>query len=467
MFGITLDRKSPVALSRQICNRIRELILTSALPAGDALPSTRELAGHLAIARSTVTEAYEMLWAEGYVSSRQGARYRVQDGVELHGVGTTGGAPADAKTHSVPQKRIRYDFRTGIPDVEHFPYGAWERMRRNVLDTLKPGDLLYGDVKGYEPLRRAVARWLLRSRGMHVDVDNVFVTSGATQAVGLAVETVRGSGDFVVEDPCHIGVTQFLRLRKIGFRGVPVDEHGIRVDRIGKRSPGGVYVTPSHQFPLGHVMSASRRAQLVTLARTMDFCIIEDDYDSEFRYGGPPLSPLYALDPERVVYVGTFSKTLLPALRVGFAVVPGRWHAAWTDLRRYTDVQNPVLEQVLVQEFLDQRKMDRHVKTMTRLYKRKREMVIDAVETAFGGAAEVLGDGAGLHLAVRIENGKFGKEFRRLCLEKSISVMPCGRYALEPGRHDDILLLGYGNVDAEAIHKGIRELHRLASGGKG
>lgn len=461
MLGITLERNGPVSLSRQICARIRELVLRSRLAGGDVLPSSRELARSLGVSRNTVTEAYEMLWAEGYIAARQGSRHRVEPGLGLAAAG--GGRAGPEEGPSPVRQKIKYDFRTGIPDIERFPFAAWRKLRQDALETVKPGDMLYGEVRGHAPLRREIAGWLLRYRGLSVDARSVFVTSGATQAIALSVDTLcRNGGSMLVENPCHVGITRYMDLRGVRYAWAPVDENGLRLDRMAGHSPAGVYVTPSHQFPLGHVMSAGRRTRLVAMARERGFYVVEDDYDSEYRYGGPPLTPLHALAPDRVIYVGTFSKTLFPALRIGYAVVPEPLHETWSALRRYGDVQNPIAEQVQLAAFLGQRKMDRHVAAMTRLYRSRRGEIVAAVERVFGGDATVLGDGAGLHMAVRIRGGRFGREFKERCRERSLSVTPCSRYVLGGGKHRDTVLLGYGNIAEGRIAAGVRLLGELA-----
>lgn len=478
MLGLAITRHTPLTLSRQIHDQIAGLILAERLHGGDALPSTRGLAESLGVSRNTVNEAYEMLRAEGYIAGRPGAGFSVEEHITLKTSRTRPEAPP-AKQPPTSPMTIRYDFRTGIPDVRRFPFAAWKRIQRDILETIKPGDMLYGSTQGYEPLREAIADWLLRSRGMRTDKEKIFITNGATRAISLAAELLcrdtrntHGTGAeraMIVENPSYLGITRLLRLKNIPYTLCAVDEHGMRTEEIeqeiahGAKPPAGVYVTPSHQFPLGCVLSAPRRAHLVDMARKHDFHIIEDDYDSEFRYGGAALSPLHSLDPERVVYAGTFSKTLFPALRVGFAVAPSALRRAWTELHRYTDVQYAIVEQATLHRFLEQRAMDRHIRSMTKLYGRKRAKLIAAIGESFGADAEVLGDGAGLHLALRLPGKRFGKEFRERCKKEGAHIMPCSRYMqdAEGTGHGDTLLLGYGNIDEERVAEGIRLLKKM------
>ncbi|MCD8350919.1 MAG: PLP-dependent aminotransferase family protein [Planctomycetaceae bacterium] len=456
MLGITVERDSDITLVRQIREQIADLILTGHLHAGDALPSTRGLAISIGVSRNTVNDAYEMLWTEGYIVSRQGSGFTVLENIALERMSP----PTQISLKPNAPLALRYDFRTGIPDLTHFPFSKWNRVQREVLETVKPGDMLYGSMQGYAPLRTAIADWLLRSRGIRANGDSIFITSGATQAIGLAVETLcRRMRTIAVENPSHLAVTRFMQLRNITFTPCAVDAGGLRVDLIDRQALAGVYVTPSHQFPLGCVLSASRRAHLVAMARENDWYIIEDDYDSEYRFGGQALTPLYGLDPERVVYIGTFSKTLFPALRIGFAIVPKALQHSWCELRRYTDVQNPIVEQVTLCRFLEQRRMDRHIKTMTGIYGRKRKAVVASIAGVFGDHVEIMGDSAGLHLALRLPGNRFGKDFRERCLDNSLAVMPCSRYVQDGTEYDDTLLIGYGNVEENRIDAG---MHLLA-----
>lgn len=361
----------------------------------------------------------------------------------------------------------KYDFRTGIPDLEHFPFAAWNRIQRNVLDQLKPGQMLYGDAAGYEPLRRAIARFLLQSRGVAADPESVFITSGSTQALSLAVDTLKRDGEgkaVVVENPCHQGISRMLALKKITAVPVGVDEHGLLVEQLPAYPTVAVYVTPSHQFPLGSVLSAARRVTLMQRVREQDAYVIEDDYDSEYRYAGLPLTPLHALDPDRVLYLGTFSKTLFPALRIGFALVPARFRSQWRALRRYADVQSPVMEQALLAEFLESGRMARHVRAMNKLYGKKRDALVAALEENFGDRVGILGDKTGLHLAARFAGCVFGREFKERCKENGLAVTPCAAYEAGTDHYADTLLLGYGNLREDRIQSGVAELKRLVCG---
>lgn len=481
MWGIELQRESGsgIPLSRQIYQQISRSILDGVIPPYEALPSTRELARTLGVSRHTVSEAYDMLLAEGYVCSRQGAPTRVVDGLRLE---RAAGGPARDEDGTYTQAGVgaetavggyAADFKTGQPDLRRFPKYVWTRLQSEAFSQLALEGLGYGSPDGYEPLRKEIAAWLFRSRGIRVPAGHIFVTAGATQALNLLADLLHCEGkEFVIEDPCHPGILNLLRNRGFKYRPAPVDEHGLVVEGAealfrhgsGDGDGGGisaVYVTPSHQFPLGGILPASRRIALLRLARENSFYVIEDDYDCEFRYGGAPITPLYALDPERVIYVGTFSKSVFPSLRLGFAILPEPLHRRWRFLRMYADVQCPIVEQAALAEFLRTRKMDRHVSRLRKTYGRRREVLLEAVERRFGRAVlRVWGDNAGLHLALQFAEGRYGKDFSRKARKEGIRLSSVNPYSIaRRDQHMDKLLLGYGHLEPEEIHSGIDRLH--------
>ncbi|MEN6389305.1 MAG: PLP-dependent aminotransferase family protein, partial [Syntrophomonas sp.] len=343
MWGISLQRKSGVTVSRQIYLALRERILSSDLKPGDALPSTRELAKILAVSRNTTCEAYEMLSAEGYLTSRQGAATRVAGDIDFE----AGPPTADVPPEKRPVQEYLVDFRTGQPDLEAFPKHAWLQAMHRGAGALPSRYWGYTGPDGLEELRSEIAAWLLRSRGMKVLPDDIFISSGATQALHLLTDVLyrEGSPHIIVEDPCHSGMLRVLQNRGFRICPVPVDRQGIQTNLLTRLNPGAIYVTPSHQFPLGGILPAGRRTALVRYARQHQQYIIEDDYDSEFRYSGSPVAPLHTLDPQRVIYVGTFSKILFPSIRIGYVILPGSLQAGWRKLRTFNDVQSPPFQQ--------------------------------------------------------------------------------------------------------------------------
>ncbi len=456
MWGIELQRQSEVSLKRQIYQALREQILHGRLKAGETLPSTRDLASELNVSRNTVNEAYDMLIVEGFVISRQGAPTRVAEGLRLPDDRPDGGA---VKPELVTRS-FAADFRTGQPDLRQFPRYLWQQIAGKTLQELPAKLFGYTGPDGLPALREEIAAWLLRSKGLAVAPGDLFITAGATHALHLVADLLYREGkEILVEDPCNHGMLQTLVNKGYPIAPIPVDAHGLQTDCLHGKHACAVYVTPSHQFPLGAILPAGRRAALIRFARETDSFIVEDDYDSEFRYYGDPVAPLYALDPQRVIYVGTFSKVLFPALRIGYVILPGRLHKRWRYLRTHTDVQNPPFEQAALAELLRTRKFDRHLGKMRKLYGERRQALLTALKACFGDTWRSWGDAAGLHLAVAFPGMSFDDAFAKKAMDSKIRITPVEYHTIRKGQHADKLLFGYGHLEPEEIARGVGLLH--------
>lgn len=454
MWELELSRENGAGLSRQICNAFRERILAGLLRAGEPLPSTRALADSLGVSRNTVCEAFDLLWAEGYTVRRQGAPTRVAEGLRLPD--ETRAKPAPPMQPAAP---YRWDFLTGQPDLAAFPWAGWRRSLQTAARLLPPESYAYGDPQGYAPLRGEIARWLLRSRGLWVPAEHVYITAGTTHALHvLAPLLARPGRAMAMEWPSHEGIRAVAAARGMTLCPVPVDAQGAQVALLEGVAVSAMYVTPSHQYPLGVILTAGRRAALVRMAREQDFYIIEDDYDSEFRYAGLPISPMAAMEPTRVIYMGTFSKTLFPALRIGFAVLPPALREAFLRARRVTDVQNPVLEQAALADFLAGGQVDRHVRHMRSLYGSKRQTLLRALSDVFGDTAAPWGDASGLHIALAFPGRTLGEGFTQTCAQAGLRVETVARHAPGQAEHADKLLLGYGHLSHAQIWDGVKAL---------
>jgi GntR family transcriptional regulator/MocR family aminotransferase len=455
MHGILLNKNGGTPLKRQLYEALRQRILMGQLEGGEAMPSTRALAASLGLSRSTVLEAYEMLSAEGYLVSKMSAPTRVEHGLALP---TQDMRPA--RPSAEPEMPVRISFQTGRPELRAFPRRQWQAMLTRTADTLPLEALGYGDPQGMPALRQEIAAWLLRSRGLAVSADDLYITAGTTHALHLlSLLMCTGGRRLAVEDPCNSVMLASFRQGGAGIVPVAVDAHGLQTDRLPLfEGIAAVYTTPSHQFPLGGILPASRRAALVRYARAADCYIVEDDYDSEFRFAGEPVAPLWSMEPQRVVYVGTFSKSLFPALRIGFAVLPRALRAGWLTLRTHTDVQNPPFAQVALAEFLRTRKMDRHVHAMRRLYGRRRAALLGALAATFGSRAIPFGDASGLHIAVAFPKDIIDARFLCLCKQRGLFLLPLESHCLTKGRYAQMLLLGYSHLDETEINEGVRLL---------
>jgi GntR family transcriptional regulator/MocR family aminotransferase len=455
MLGITIDKSGSLPIKRQIFQSLKESITNGRLTGGEALPSTRTLAQALGVSRNTVCEAYDMLIAEGYLKSRQGAATRVAHGLDMgQAKSETTGLPAESEKSVRPSRVWRADFKTGQPDLDAFPKFSFEQSLREGMAAMPVSALGYTGQQGLYELRAQIASWLFRSRGITADAGDIFITSGATHALHLAAELLEPVKRIQVEDPCHSEMRKMFADMGYEVIPVPVDEHGMRTGLL-RDTTAAVYATPSHQFPLGGILPAQRRAELIRYARERDAYIIEDDYDSEFRYAGDPVTPLYSLEPSRVIYVGTLSKTLFPALRIGYVILPRAFHSQWRTLRMRMDIQNPPYEQYALLRFFNTRKIDRHIQRMRRLYGERRRALQESLTEAFGSGWRPWGDSAGLHLAAEFSGREFKEDFTSKASQQGIRIATVEQHCMQKGLHADKLLIGYGHLKPDMIRNGV------------
>ena len=457
MSFVTLDRSSAAPLTRQIYDQLRSMILAGVLPSGSRMVSTRRLAGELGVSRNIALEAFDQLLAEGYVEARGGAGTFVSSGAcfpprdlpDLPTIRSVGFRPFQTGL---------IDFRSGLPDLSRFPVKTWERLSRLTWAGLTPLDLSYGQPEGRIELRTEIARYIAAYRGVRCHPDQILVTAGTTQAVGIISRLLlTGSRrTCILEDP----VTADIQSIAAGFGGrilpVPVDGMGLEVDALPWRArPGFIYVTPSHQFPLGVTMPIQRRARLLEYARARGAFVVEDDYDSEFRYESPPISSIQGLDPQRVVYVGTFSKTLCPALRIGYIVFPPELISRGRQVKWFTDLHNSSVEQLILARFLAGGHFVRHLHALKKAHRALRQTLVEALRSRFGDSAEILGSAAGLHLCVRFRGTRFTAALLSRIERAGAKVYPVEEHAILKGNWADTLILGYGMLSPARIREGV------------
>jgi GntR family transcriptional regulator/MocR family aminotransferase len=429
----------------QLESRLREFIRGGMLVAGIRLPSSRALADDLEVSRRLVVEAYAQLLAEGYLVSRPGAGTYVA---------ATAGAPRPAASKPA-ERTLRYDFFPGAPDLSSFPRSLWLRTMREVLASTPPSAFAYPDVRGAPELRGTLTAYLRRVRGVVVEPDSIVICSGATQGLALLGRALarQGVGAIAVEDPSlplHRAVLAYAGLE---VREVAVDEQGVDVSAIGAPV---VLTTPAHQCPTGVVLSPGRRAALVDWARAGGL-VIEDDYDAEFRYDRAPLGALQGLAPERVVYLGTASKTLAPGLRLGWLVLPASLVNPVVEAKLLDDLGSPTLEQLVLARLIDTAAYDRHLRKARRRNRDRRDALIAAVARHLPGA-RVSGISAGLHALVRLGTTVDAQRLLERAAEQSVGVYPLTLHTMKPERETDALVLGYAGLSEPAIEEGFRRL---------
>ncbi|ORT60915.1 PLP-dependent aminotransferase family protein [Streptomyces sp. CB03238] len=452
----------PRRRGRMLQSALREAVRSGRLAAGTRLPSSRELAADLGVSRGLVTEAYEQLTAEGYLRSGRGAGTWVGDAVRQAAPTARDLAPGTAGAC--------VDFRPGTPDLSLFPRTAWAAAHKAVLSRLPHRALGYPDPRGLPELRTALAALLARRRGVVADPERLVVCSGVAQALTLLgfVLGARGLRALGVEDPSSPEPTALFASAGLRTVPLPLDTEGLAPGPLAASGLRAVVTTPAHQFPSGIAYSARRRAELLDWARTVDGYLIEDDYDGDFRYDRAPVGALQGLDPERVVYTGSVSKSLAPGLRLGWMLVPESLAHEVVERKRTMDLGNPSLDQAVLAHFVTNGGYDRQLRRCRRAYRERRDALVTALEERFPGT-EVSGIAAGLHVIARVP-GRYGTEaaFLERAGAAGVALRPLTGYgtvtATGPDDGDVRLVLGYAHLTPGDIALGVRLMAGVQEG---
>ena len=480
---LAIDRDAGEALYRQIYAGYRDAIRDRRLRPGERLPSTRGLAAELGVSRFPVLGAFEQLVAEGYCETRRGAGTFVADSLPEElvspgraddgspparlspGARTLAGSPVADLARAPFARRGSGAFSVGAIALDRFPRRVFATLVSRRMRTLDPARWDYGPPEGLPDLRAAIAGYLRAARGVRCDPGQVLVVSGSQQALDLAARALLDPGSEVwVEEPGYWGAHDALRLAGARLVPVSVDGEGLDVDAGIERSPTprAVFVTPSHQFPLGVTLSARRRLRLLDWARRSGAWILEDDYNGEFRYESAPITALQGLDRDhRVLYLGTFSKVLSPALRVGYLVLPPDLIDRFAAVRQAMDVAPPAFFQQVLADFLVEGHFARHLRRMRELYRRRRSALVEALRGELGDRLELVGEKSGLHLTVHLQAGADARAVSARAQEAGLRVLALSDCALEPAAGRSGLVLGYGGVPVEDMPDAVRRLCAL------
>ncbi|MBI4492372.1 MAG: PLP-dependent aminotransferase family protein [Chloroflexi bacterium] len=480
-FLIRVDEAAGAPLRGQVFEQLRQAVLEGRLRPGERLPSTRAFARRLGISRTTVCLAYDQLLAEGYVEGRHGAGTfvsahlpdeRLQAGLDAapSAPPAAGAAPPlSAWVQRVPiepgrpSPGLAYDFRLSRGAWETFPWSAWRRLLGRRLRRPSPETTAYGDPAGYGPLRAAIAVHLRRSRAVRCQPEQVVIVSGSQQTLDLLARILVNPGDRItMEDPGYLGARRVFQAYGAEVGAVPVDGAGLVVERLPEPRRGQpcklVYVTPSHQFPTGATLSLARRLALLEWAARAGALVLEDDYDSDFRYGGRPLESLQGLDPSQAaIYMSSFSEALFPSLRIGYVVLPPALLDPFLAAKELSDRQTPTVEQQVLADFLTSGLFERHLRRMRKLYQGRRDALVAAIARELGPAARVSGAAAGLHLVVwlpeQVEEAAVVAEAAAL----EVGVQPM-RPHFQVRPPSPALLLSYAALDTGQIAEGMARL---------
>ncbi|HYM69620.1 MAG TPA: PLP-dependent aminotransferase family protein [bacterium] len=483
---VTVNRRSGVAAYRQIYAALREAVLSGRLRAGARLPATRTLASRLRLSRTTVVTAFEQLLAEGYLDGRVGSGTFVagavpDDALRAH-AGNRAGAgarraraplsrrgtilaatPASALTDVAPRL-----FRPGLPALDAFPYDVWRRLVNRMWHRRPRALLSYSDHAGYRPLREAIAAYLREVRAVRCAADQVIVVAGSQQGLDLIARVLLDPGDAVwVEDPGYLGAHGALRAAGARIVPVPVDAEGLDVNAGAALEPAArlASVTPSHHYPLGATMSLRRRLALLRWAQRTGAWVLEDDYDSEYRYAGRPLASLQGLDAAgRVIYLGTFSKVLFPSLRLGYVVAPPGLVNAVVAARALVDRECPTVEQAVLAEFIAEGHFARHIRRMRTLYAERQQALLDAADRELRGLLDIRPSEAGMHLVGWLPQGIDDRRAAARAAACGVEAPALSAYRITPSPRG-ALLLGYTCAPSAEIRAAVSRLAAALAGG--
>lgn len=493
-FPVNLDSQSSVPLHRQLYDEIRRSILSGRLAKGQKVPSTRTLAESLAISRATVTMAYEYLLSEGYLEATTGSGTYVcrqlpdellkTRNPDVKKLNITGGL---RKPGPVPNyKRLskfgshlrdkpwielggyepEIQFSFGRPSISDLPLKQWmslynDRVRRGELNELD----CPSKSAGYPPLRQAIANYLGRARAVACHPDQIVIVNGSQQAIDLVTRVLVDRGDFVgIEDPGYIGAKKAFEAQGAQLVALPVDASGLDVAaaKVHGNNLKLVYVTPSHQFPTGVVMTLPRRLELLSWAQQTGTYVLEDDYDSEYRYKGRPIPALAGLEHnETVIYIGTFSKVLFPALRLGYLVLPKPLVKVFERAKWIADRHSALLEQQVLADFINGGFLDRHIRRMRALYEQRRKTVITSLKEEFAENVTVFGDNAGINVLIRLKSAKTDEQILTSARELDISLVSTAGFYLGQAPQGEFLL-NFGGLSEEQIQEGVARLKQAS-----
>ncbi len=456
---LALDRTGAQPLHVQLERELREAIRCGQLAAGERLPSSRALARELGVSRGLVSECYSQLRAEGFLTTRTGSATRVAAGAQQ---------PVALPPTPHPSPGLRVDFRTAVPDLTSFPRRDWAWALREGCRRASVAELDYGDPRGVAALREVLAGYLRRVRRAVVDPDQIVVCVGFAQAVDLVLRTMARAGvrRVAIEDPGDDDYRAICERSGIEAISVAVDDQGIDVAALAATPSRAVILTPTHQFPTGVALAPGRRQALVAWAVEHDAMIIEDDYDAEFRYDREPVGALQGLAPNRVALLGTVSKSLAPALRIGWILCPPALVEEIAHEKALMDRGSPALEQLALAALIESGRYDRHLRHMRTVYARRRDTLLGTL-AALAPDVELHGLAAGFHAVAQLPPSCDEQAVVAQARERSVGLYGMSMYRAGRSTRPPKLVLGFGNLSEAAIERGVASVSDLLQAGPG
>lgn len=452
-----LDKRLDVPLYVQLYQYIKSEIEAGKIKEDSSLPSIRYLSEHLSISKNTIENAYQQLVAEGYVASKPRSGLKVLPMVKMH-------APQqnvkNVRKIEPSSDRVRvhpYDFKYGDVDPYHFPIKKWKSCLQDSLEGQETGLYEYGDELGDKGLRKEIASYLFQARGVACSPDQIVICAGTQHAISIICQILSLHGKSVAfENPGYDGVRSVFENHGCAISAINLESDGIDIARLEASKENLVYITPSHQFPYGMVLPIQKRQKLLEWAYKNESYIIEDDYDSEFRYQGQPIPALKALDAnDHVIYLGTFSKSFLPAARLSYMVLPSRLIKQFRQKLNYNQSASLITQRAMAM-FMNNGSFARHIRKMKKVYHEKHNALLQAIETQLGDSVEVIGSKAGLHILLQLNHNDNSQDLVRKAGEVGVKIYSPEKYWLEKADcPSSIILLGFGGMTEEQIKAGI------------
>lgn len=458
MLMIQLEKDSGTPLYEQLYEEIKKGIIEGTIAIHTKLPSKRKLSEFLSISQTTVELAYAQLIAEGYITSKSRVGFFVEAIEELAYVEKT---PPHHMVKATSKPKIYIDFNPGKIDTSSFPFTTWRKYAKDAIDYHERGLLLIGSPQGELELREQIAGYLYQSRGVLCSPEQIVLGSGTEQLLPMIMKLLGEDNQYAIENPGYTQTHHIFNQYHQQVIPIQVDEDGMQIQELEHSSANIAYVTPSHQFPTGAVLSASRRAQLLNWAAQDEHrFIIEDDYDSEFRYIGKPIASLQGMDHrDKVIYISTFSKSLMPSLRIAYFVLPEKLVSRYLNMFTYYTSTVPRFEQHILTQFMRDGYFSKHLNRMRKIYRKKLEKLTHVL-TPYAPTVKISGEQAGMHVVLTVKHEMNATTLSNVALQEGIRITPIKEYMLAPTiqRREDQFVLGFGGLDEEGIPNAIQKL---------
>lgn len=462
MLTISLDTKSNIPLYEQIYRYIKNEISAGNLSAGDKLPSARNLALNIQVSRNTIDMAYGQLLSEGYIDSISKKGYYVNQVTNL--VHISSHNSSTEIQNKVAKKNYKYSFSPFSIDLNSFPYNTWRKLSKNCMNDANKDLFLLGANNGDLGLRIAIKKYIHDSRGVNCDAEQIVIGAGADYLLQLLAQLFNKSNRIAFENPTYKQAYKIFKGFGFKTQGIFIDENGINIDELKKSNSSIVYVTPSHQYPLGIVMPIKRRLELLAWCNEPESSryIIEDDHDSEFRYKGKPIPSLQSLDNNsKVIYLGTFSRAIAPAIRIGYMVLPKPLLDIYNKLFSHYSSTVSRIDQTIIKNFIEEGHFERHLNKMRKIYKCKHDTMLNALKI-FKNNIETNGENAGLHLVITFKYNISEDKLIKIASDNSIHLFGLNKHYIKtPPAAFPTILLGYANLSEQEIYEGISYLYNV------